>query len=564
VKTHASTGQCVPVSAGGAAPDDIPCSEYVTTAPLHRATDAYIVVGNANKPGVSGVAFGIEYQEAPAVGVDIVAPFHMCATGLEFPSPGWPASGEGNVITWNVTTSCAATEIPPNGVHGIVGAFYLYAYSEDTFRITENKTLRTPALRVGICDAGDTQLDPATDAGSVVFSDNGRAGFNPCTEAPEDEGPPPWLSVDPAMGTIPPGGNALLELTADATGLDPVTSLTARMRVDSNDPVTPTTLVPVTLDVLDAPTVNAAAVNLEPGTLNASAGGTWAFATVELPGGYDPADLVLETVRALGTVPADPTFTEYLDFNGNGVMDRKMRFDRATVLAAVLAAHPEGDEVEIVVTGRIGEQAAFVARQDVAVMRPHLLAPNGGEAFAAGTWIDVTWLKPSEWEDMTTALFYWSTAAKDWVPIADGIAGNDHPWQVVDEPSDACRIRLESHAAWGLAGFDETDAAFSITEQTPNIDNPSAAVLFQNMPNPFRASTVIRFVLPAEDRVSIRVVDAGGRRVRSLLDATLPAGPHDVSWNGRDEAGRTVASGIYFYRMESSDRREMRRMFLLR
>jgi flagellar hook assembly protein FlgD len=84
------------------------------------------------------------------------------------------------------------------------------------------------------------------------------------------------------------------------------------------------------------------------------------------------------------------------------------------------------------------------------------------------------------------------------------------------------------------------------------------------MPNPFRASTVIRFVLPAEDRVSIRVVDAGGRRVRSLLDATLPAGPHDVSWNGRDEAGRTVASGIYFYRMESSDRREMRRMFLLR
>jgi hypothetical protein len=562
-KAHAAGGQCNPVSAGGAAPDDIPCSEYVTAAPLHRATDAYIVVGNADKPGVSGVAFGIEYQGAPAAGVDIVAPFYLCATGLEFPSSTWPASGEGNVITWNTAIDCPDTEIPPNGIHAVVGAFYLYAYGEDTFRITENKLLRTPALKVNVCNAGETILDPATDAGSIVFSGNGRAGFNPCAEPPVDEGPPSWLSVDPAMGTIPPGGNALLELTADAAGVDPGTSLTARMRVDSNDPVTTATYVPVTLDVLDAPTVNAA-VMLEPGTLNASSGGNWMFATVELPGGYDPADLVLETVRALGTVPADPAFTEYLDFNGNGVPDRKMRFNRAAVLAAALAALPEGDATEIVITGKIGEQAAFVARQDVAVMRPRLVSPNGGEAFAAGSWIDVTWQKPLEWEDVTTALFYWSAAAKDWVPIADGIAGNDHPWQVVDELSDACHIRLESHAAWGLAGFDESDAAFSITEQTPGIDNPSVAVLLQNIPNPFRGSTVIGFSLPGQDRVSIRVIDAAGRRVRSLLDAVMPAGPNTVTWNGRDEAGHSVASGIYFYVMETSDRRETKRMFLLR
>jgi hypothetical protein len=563
VKSHAAgkgVNICDPVSEGGPAPDNIPCSEYVTAAPLNSPQDLYIVVGNADTTGVGGVLFGIVYNGATGAGIDLVGSFYLCTSGLQFPSAGWPASGEGNVITWNTVVDCAKTEIPPNGVHGIAGAFYVYAYSGDTFRITEHKKLVTPSLKTANCLGIERLLDPATDAGSVVFSNSSQAGYNPCTGTSVGGGPPLWLSVNPALGTIPPGGDALLQLTADAAGLEAGDAFSARLRVDSNDPVTPVVNVPVTLDVLYPP-VDAAAVDLEPGTLNASSGGSWVFATVELPSGYDPADLVLETVRCLDTVPADPAFTEYVDFNNNGVTDRKMRFDRAAVIAAL----PEGDVVEVVVTGEIREQATLVARHNVNVMRPHLQSPNGGETLVVGTWINVTWQKPAGWEDMTTSLLYRPKATKNWIPIANGITGTTYPWRVVDEVSDACRIRIEAHNAEGLAGFDVSDGPFTITNQTTGIDDsPIALGLLQNMPNPFRGSTVIRFVLPGEDHVSIRVFDAAGRRVRSLLDAAMPAGPHDVTWNGRDETGRPVASGIYFYRMEDSERREMRRMFLVR
>jgi len=60
------------------------------------------------------------------------------------------------------------------------------------------------------------------------------------------------------------------------------------------------------------------------------------------------------------------------------------------------------------------------------------------------------------------------------------------------------------------------------------------------------------------------LVDVAGGRVRSLVDGVLPAGLHQAGWDGRDDAGREVASGVYFYRMRASGRSETRRMLLLK
>ena len=70
-------------------------------------------------------------------------------------------------------------------------------------------------------------------------------------------------------------------------------------------------------------------------------------------------------------------------------------------------------------------------------------------------------------------------------------------------------------------------------------------------PNPFSPSTEIRFVLAAEEQVSLVLVDAGGRRVRALVDGVLGAGPHHVSWDGTDDAGGSMPAGVYFARMRS-------------
>lgn len=93
---------------------------------------------------------------------------------------------------------------------------------------------------------------------------------------------------------------------------------------------------------------------------------------------------------------------------------------------------------------------------------------------------------------------------------------------------------------------------------------PGAPTLSQNRPNPFNPRTSIRLDLPREARVRLDVFDVGGRRVIGLLDRVLPAGASEVPWDGRDEQGRDVPSGIYFYRMEGEGVSLSRRMILLR
>jgi hypothetical protein len=70
--------------------------------------------------------------------------------------------------------------------------------------------------------------------------------------------------------------------------------------------------------------------------------------------------------------------------------------------------------------------------------------------------------------------------------------------------------------------------------------------LMQNSPNPFPRTTEIHFSLAEPGPVSLEVFDASGRRVRSLVEGTLAAGPHTFQWPSREEA---VGPGVYFYRL---------------
>lgn len=88
--------------------------------------------------------------------------------------------------------------------------------------------------------------------------------------------------------------------------------------------------------------------------------------------------------------------------------------------------------------------------------------------------------------------------------------------------------------------------------------------LLPNRPNPFNPATVITFRLPRQERVSLRIYDLTGRRVATLVDEVLPAGEHQVRWNGRDSAGRAVASGTYFYRLRTARDHSTRSMVLLK
>jgi hypothetical protein len=83
-------------------------------------------------------------------------------------------------------------------------------------------------------------------------------------------------------------------------------------------------------------------------------------------------------------------------------------------------------------------------------------------------------------------------------------------------------------------------------------------------PNPFNPSTHIDFDLPRPARVELAVFDLGGRRVATLASELLPAGRHQRTWEGRDEQGRSVASGLYVLRLRAEGRTLSRKALLLK
>ena len=95
----------------------------------------------------------------------------------------------------------------------------------------------------------------------------------------------------------------------------------------------------------------------------------------------------------------------------------------------------------------------------------------------------------------------------------------------------------------------------------------SRPVLLQNAPNPFNASTAISFLIPfrlAEEATRLSIYNLAGQLVRVLQLNTQQAGEHSLSWDGRDDYGRAVASGVYIYRLEVGEWAVQRRMLLLR
>jgi hypothetical protein len=96
---------------------------------------------------------------------------------------------------------------------------------------------------------------------------------------------------------------------------------------------------------------------------------------------------------------------------------------------------------------------------------------------------------------------------------------------------------------------------------------PKAFALSQNSPNPFNPSTTISYEIP-ESSGSVKVVMAvyniRGQKVITLVDELKETGQYSVNWNGQDESGRRVSSGVYFYRMNAGDFKAVRKMVIVK
>lgn len=154
-------------------------------------------------------------------------------------------------------------------------------------------------------------------------------------------------------------------------------------------------------------------------------------------------------------------------------------------------------------------------------------------------------------------------ASAELLPVRDAVTIRIHGDESL-APDDVVRLEFRSVR---LNEQDLTDQALSSGGRVGAGDLPANWVLTQNVPNPFNPTTTIAYDIPAGAgavKVRLTVYDVAGRVVRHLVNRDNGPGRYAVVWNGRDDQGGQVATGVYFYRLDAGSFRETRKMLLLK
>jgi endonuclease I len=217
---------------------------------------------------------------------------------------------------------------------------------------------------------------------------------------------------------------------------------------------------------------------------------------------------------------------------------------------------------------------------------------------AAPTWTSLNGseLGPCAYPGYTGTVFepideYKGDFARAYFYMTTRYYGEDAGWPGSDMTTGAVLLPwaeamlLEWHAADPVSSkeIDRNEAVYAIqSNRNPFIDRPEfvqavfqpelspveqplltpALVLHQNVPNPFNPLTTISYELERPGRVELQVFDLAGRLVKTIYRGDEEAGRHEKVWLGRDRMDRTVAAGVYFYRLQAGDQAQTRRMLL--
>jgi hypothetical protein len=182
-------------------------------------------------------------------------------------------------------------------------------------------------------------------------------------------------------------------------------------------------------------------------------------------------------------------------------------------------------------------------------------SPVVGHAYADGQyWDDTAYSLPNSAKTVHARLYYQATS-KEYV-------------EFLRDENTTTTIGDELYAAWVNHGratpvlMAEATTLVDVTSAAPDEARFSLA-LGEPAPNPFTSRTLIRFAMPASQPVQVAVFDIRGHRVRVLADGVMPAGQHEVGWDGRDMQGGALASGTYFVRLQSGGKVLTQRMSLV-
>jgi hypothetical protein len=147
-----------------------------------------------------------------------------------------------------------------------------------------------------------------------------------------------------------------------------------------------------------------------------------------------------------------------------------------------------------------------------------------------------------------------------WQSFQEGLPEAVIAMDLVISPSSR-KLQLATHGngAYQRNLLDETSGIGPDVNRIPLVFH-----LDQNYPNPFNPSTTIRYQLERNSPVELSIYNLQGQKVRTLVDSEQSSGPYQVEWDGRNEMGVQVSSGVYFYRFQAGSSVETRKMLLVK
>ena len=148
---------------------------------------------------------------------------------------------------------------------------------------------------------------------------------------------------------------------------------------------------------------------------------------------------------------------------------------------------------------------------------------------------------------------------------------SDYTFKTGDHDGYAiCFIRISSSALGKNLASSITIETEPVLLSVTGMDNeeisltPNSFSLAQNYPNPFNPTTKISYSIPESESVKLAVYNINGQLIKTLVNGQKDAGSYNALWNGKDESGNSVSSGVYFYRIKAGDFTAAKRMLLVK
>jgi len=201
---------------------------------------------------------------------------------------------------------------------------------------------------------------------------------------------------------------------------------------------------------------------------------------------------------------------------------------------------------------------------------PAFLVPVAGQEAVEDELLQVQWEEPFMGLGDDPALHLSLDGGQSFTQITtltdpefqDGL----YAWTIPSETTDEAVLKLTFEvASTQYAAGSHVFSLRATTEVDDDVPQAAGAVLAANYPNPFNPSTTVAYTLARETRVRLSVLDALGHRIRTIEDwEQRGAGRHEAAWDGRNDRGLRVSSGVYFACLETPGYRELRRMVLVK